>query len=347
MRDTFIIDQANSFYKRALKREIGNWQNFEQENFIFEEFHKIDFIFNSKNFSFNKNKDWVDFFAGLGPFKNALILGGNNTNLEKYLLGIKNVENIENLDIIFRNDSSSQTTRFSDLNFIELPENKYDLIIAKSILHHIINLEHLILQVNKALTQKGIVVVFEYVGETKQQWDINKIDIINNEFTCEDILPGYKFEKLKSNYYNDFPFESIRSSEVTKILHSVFNDKVFEIEWGKLIWPIDYHIKMYCRDHGIILDDEKKAIINTRAMRVDELYKNDLNLLPSYIFGIYKKNNNFKTPEIQKWSKSKIEKELILRGPLRIRVLSFFTTHRNNKIIKFLSNLKNKLKIRI
>jgi SAM-dependent methyltransferase len=279
-----------------------------------------------------------------GSFKNALILGGNNTNFEEYLITNKIVSKIENLDIIFKKDSSNQLNKFNDLNFIDLPDNKYDIIIAKSILHHIINLEHLLLQVNKSLTEKGILVVFEYIGENKQQWDQNKINLINSEFDCEDILPGYKFDRLVHNYYNNWPFESIRSQEIVKILNEVFNEKIVEVEWGKLNWPIDYHISQYCFYNNISLDIEKKELLGNRANLLDTLHKHNKSVKSSYLFGIYKKTLYPQSLEIIKWDKTKVKKELELRGPIKVRITSLMATHSNNIIIKILLVIKKILR---
>ncbi|MBI1276630.1 MAG: methyltransferase domain-containing protein [Anaerolineaceae bacterium] len=44
----------------------------------------------------------------------------------------------------------------ADMNAIQLPENTYDVIVVKSVLHHLINLDHTITEIHKALKPGGI-----------------------------------------------------------------------------------------------------------------------------------------------------------------------------------------------
>jgi len=344
MKNNFVVEPTNKLYQKALKREIGIWRRSKQVDFRSETFHAVEFIYNEKKYFFENNQDWIDFFAIFAPFQNALILGGNNTNFEKNLLEKKIVDKIENLDIIFGSDTTNNLNKFNDLNFIDLPENTYDLIIAKSILHHIINLEHLLIQVNKSLTANGILVVFEYCGENKQQWYQKKIDLVNAEFVCEDIIPGYKFDRLKHNYYNDWPFESIRSQEILEVIDEIFNEKQIEVMWGKLNWPIDYHLSQYCFMNKTTLNSNTKIDLKSRIEGLENKYKNNQKLLPSYLFGIYRKNIENININVIKWGKEKIKKELKLNGPLNIRFRSFKNTYQDNPILIYLRKIKKILK---
>lgn len=44
----------------------------------------------------------------------------------------------------------------ADMNTIQLPENTYDVIVVKSVLHHLINLDHTIAEIHKALKPGGL-----------------------------------------------------------------------------------------------------------------------------------------------------------------------------------------------
>ncbi|MCH8149795.1 MAG: methyltransferase domain-containing protein, partial [Planctomycetes bacterium] len=56
--------------------------------------------------------------------------------------------------------------RQEDLNFVTLEENSYDLIISNSCMHHILNLEHVAYQVNRALTNDGFFFMEDTVGDS-------------------------------------------------------------------------------------------------------------------------------------------------------------------------------------
>ena len=53
----------------------------------------------------------------------------------------------------------------ADLNTIQLPENTYDVIVVKAVLHHLINLEHTISEIHKALKPGGLLWVGDTNGE--------------------------------------------------------------------------------------------------------------------------------------------------------------------------------------
>jgi SAM-dependent methyltransferase len=53
----------------------------------------------------------------------------------------------------------------ADLNFVELPVARYDVVWSSSCLHHVINLEHLLGQVERTLRPGGLFAVHDYVGE--------------------------------------------------------------------------------------------------------------------------------------------------------------------------------------
>ena len=340
MKSLWVIKQNNLLYKCALKREIGIWKNSRQTNFLDNKFHKVEFMYDNNTYHIENNKDWIDFISNFGPFKNVLVLGGNNTTLEKYLIEKKIADNIENIDIIY--DNNSNMNKFADLNFIDLPSNRYDLVIAKSILHHIVNLEHLLYQVNKTLLTNGLFLVFEYVGENKQQWDSTKIELINKQFMASDIIPNYQFDKLKENYFNNWPFESIRSQEITEILPKVFTDKVIEIKWGGLNWPIDYHIRQFCINNHISLTEAQIQILKHRANKIDKYYHQNqsIKIQPSYLFGIYNKSTDNKAIHVIRWDKTKIKKEFQLNGPLKVRIRSLLTTYNDTFIVKGLVTVK-------
>ena len=53
----------------------------------------------------------------------------------------------------------------ADLNNIQLPENTYDVIVVKAVLHHLINLEYTISEIHKALKPGGLLWVGDTNGE--------------------------------------------------------------------------------------------------------------------------------------------------------------------------------------
>jgi SAM-dependent methyltransferase len=90
--------------------------------------------------------------------------------------------------------------RVADLNIIELESEKYDLVWANGALHHILNLEHVVSQIYKALKPGGILVCNEYVGPKHMKLPFRQVEIINSVIhlippryrrTEEEFVPVY------------------------------------------------------------------------------------------------------------------------------------------------------------
>lgn len=303
-----VICNTCMLYKRALKREINVWRtNNVEADLDALDFLPYKFIFNAKEIEITKNCDWLDFIGLLGNFDRGLILGGGNSNFENYLLNKGTVKTFENIDIVFKDRiPSKKFNLFADLNFINLKENTYDIIIAKSILHHIINLEHLLCQVNKSLKQGGVFVVLDYIGENKQQWKKEKIIFINN------ILEKYNLKISSGAYDNSVPFESIRSEEISGIIDQIFSGhKIIEQKWDYIyssmkVGLYHYHLRNNLDQNKTFLVNAENTIINS------EKDAKKMNLFPTILFGIYKKNKTNVSIDVKKWDKNKIQKELEL-----------------------------------
>jgi 2-polyprenyl-3-methyl-5-hydroxy-6-metoxy-1,4-benzoquinol methylase len=61
--------------------------------------------------------------------------------------------------------SGSVTYQAADLNSVELPAETYDVVAVKGTLHHLVGMEHLILQVHQALKPGGLLWVSDSNGE--------------------------------------------------------------------------------------------------------------------------------------------------------------------------------------
>ena len=304
----YLINESNSLYKRALLRETKVWQkNYNNTNFERIDFLPNKFFYENKEIKISGNYDWLNLVNTLGNFSNGLILGGGNTKYETYLVNKGTVKTFRNLDIIFnKGQPEKKLNSFADLNFVTLEENSYDIIIAKSILHHIINLEHLLLQVNKSLKPDGIFVVLEYIGENKQQWKEDKIIFIN------DILKKFGLEISRGICDNIVPFESIRSEEIPGILDQVFKGtKIIEQKWDFIYSSTKLGLYYNQSRKNIIPRNNFSTIVENIIINFESEAK-EKGLLPTTLFGLYKKNMDSVEIEVKKWNKHKIKNELEL-----------------------------------
>jgi ubiquinone/menaquinone biosynthesis C-methylase UbiE len=69
--------------------------------------------------------------------------------------------------------------RSADLNTFDWPTNEYDLIIANGALHHLINLESVLLGIKGALKEGGTLYANEHVGASLQDYPVRQLELIN------------------------------------------------------------------------------------------------------------------------------------------------------------------------
>jgi len=123
----------------------------------------------------------------------------------------------------------------ADLNFLELPDKTFDLVVAQTSLHHVLFLEHVAEQVWRSLKSDGYLWIHDFIGETQGQYDPKRLSIMNRILA---ILPE-KFRKNKIHNqlttqikrpepgHLSSPFESIRSGEIIPVFQ-----RWFTIEWN-------------------------------------------------------------------------------------------------------------------
>lgn len=126
------------------------------------------------------------------------------------------------------------TYEVADLNFVQLPEKTFDLVVAQTCLHHILFLENVAEQVWRSLKANGYLWIHDFIGETQFQYDPRRISIVNQILA---ILPEEcRKNKITGRLVTEIerpepgqlgsPFESIRSSEIVAVFQ-----RWFTIEW--------------------------------------------------------------------------------------------------------------------
>lgn len=177
-------------------------------------------------------------------FERAVSLGCGAGRLERYLLDHKVCRQAHGIDISdaaidaarqsAAADNLPVTYEAADLNFVELPESAFDLVVAQTSLHHVLFLEHVAFQAWRTLKPDGYMWVHDFVGETQGQYAEKRLQIINELLA---ILP----EKFRANRISNrtatkivrpapgrlgSPFEKIRSAEIVPVL-----TRLFDVEW--------------------------------------------------------------------------------------------------------------------
>jgi SAM-dependent methyltransferase len=113
-----------------------------------------------------------------------------------------------------------------DLNALDLGDQKFDLVVCQTILHHVLDLEHVFDEIERALAPDGLFYVHDYIGETQFQFTDERLRWYNSVMQA---LP----ESLRANRLCKVvpaeirrpepgklvsPFEAIRSGEIRGML---------------------------------------------------------------------------------------------------------------------------------
>jgi len=127
----------------------------------------------------------------------------------------------------------------ADLDFARLPAERYDVIWSSGCLHHLINLEHLMNQVSRALRPGGLFTFHDYVGENRFHFEPRRLARANAAL-CEvpvrfrrngsDTISRDQIAEHRS------PFCALRSDEVLstarerfQVVHEGFTSALFPL----------------------------------------------------------------------------------------------------------------------
>jgi SAM-dependent methyltransferase len=136
----------------------------------------------------------------------------------------------------------------TDFNEFILKEDEFDFINAWGTIHHIKNLEHFFSQIKKGLKKDGIMVIYEYVGPDYLQFTDEQLTMV---YSLLNLLPEelkyyrnniniknieYRINKEKLIHID--PTESVRSSEIIKVMNDYLDVVEFHNTGGTILHPL-------------------------------------------------------------------------------------------------------------
>jgi len=173
--------------------------------------------------------------AGLKP-RSGLSLGCGSGRAERFFLKRGICERFTGIDVApdavaeaqAHADREGLPLRYvcQDLNALDLGDQRFDLVICQTILHHVLQLEHVLDVIERALSPEGVFYVHDYIGETQFQFGDARLHWYNEVLKA---LP----EPLRTSRINGkviskvtrpepgtlvSPFEAIRSGEIRGML---------------------------------------------------------------------------------------------------------------------------------
>jgi ubiquinone/menaquinone biosynthesis C-methylase UbiE len=191
-------------------------------------------------------RSWLDDLIGRGPFDAAAMLGCDDAPLETAWIGAGASPRLDVYEmsagmVRHRRAAAPAGVRFveADLNFVRLPEERYDVIWSSGCLHHIVNLEHLLDQVTRALRPGGVFAFHDYIGEARFDFEPRRLARVNA--ALHDVPVRFRRDRLEAisrdlvGRYRS-PFCAVRSNEVLsaararfQVVHEVFTAALFPL----------------------------------------------------------------------------------------------------------------------
>jgi SAM-dependent methyltransferase len=186
----------------------------------------------NRRFTGDSSTRWYETIAARGDFREALFLGTSAIGQDARILEMNPRLHATFCDIAagslerWQRELESRfpgriDTRVEDLNFVELPVNAYDLVISSSTIHHIINLEHLAEQINRALRPNGIFVLQDLVAESRHALSPEKKRIFqllyDREIDRQNAGRSKKLHWINEDPARFSPFCGIRSGDILRV----------------------------------------------------------------------------------------------------------------------------------
>ncbi len=179
-----------------------------------------------------------------------------------------------------------------DINKIILQPQVYDFVVARSSLHHFVELEHIFFEINKALKSDGqLLVIGEVIGRNGLQLYKETEELAQKIF---DVIP----ENLRYNNYTkvidtkvpninhaEGAFEAIRSEEIFPLLTKSFRPREFVTIDAFTSLLLDFR---YGPNYDIT--NKLHRAIADFIVQLDLHYVQNKILKPTCLFGIFEEN---------------------------------------------------------
>lgn len=238
-------------YVMAAAAEAAFWQDVRMYSLEALDEHlaesPIDRYINQR-FTDEPRVPWEETLARYGDFRRGLALGTVAPSLEARILESNPHLHLTFVDLsepalerhaklLAARYSGRVATRVADLNFIELEEGAYDLIVSSGTIHHVTNLEYLGYQLNRALTDDGYFFLQDYVGEPHMRFSDEKRSIyealVARQMRLEGRAPGVIYEADDTLS----PFCGVRSDEILDVFAQALRQERLRTA-GALLGPM-------------------------------------------------------------------------------------------------------------
>ncbi len=323
-KSRYVVSQNHPLYRRGYHREIL------LRNRELTALQRLPGPFNNPLISAHHSNlitdspgenDWIAWFAReYGPFESGLSIGSSVDPLVS-MLHAGMFRQLELLDpspyiieaikwrLVGLDLNVSVSAGISDPNSLNLAKKNYDIVILYGTLHQVVNLEHLLEQVRRTLKPEGRLVIFDYIGPSRWQWeDISLKEVQraielfrkrhkNLNFTSRLQRPAVK--AIKRNW----PFRAVRSDEILSVLQQGFTPQR-EVYTNRLLYLLLHE--------AVIIDDwsrpDLKLWLREAISWEDQLHSGS-EVAPCTLWGVYSPAQN-PIPLVQRWSELEIRRRI-------------------------------------
>ena len=225
--DHFPVRRTDLVYASRAQAEAAYWDRIEFGSGFFELLRAGDREVNEA-YTGDPERSWIEELIARGPFGTAAMLGCDEGGHERFWLERNGSQRLDIYELspgVIRKVRAGlgraaawpqRRVRFirTDLNFVHLPERRYDVIWSSGCLHHITNLEHLFEQVERALRPGGLFAFRDYVGERRMQFAPERLARINA--LMRDVPARWRRTEsvVPPQFHAISPFCGVRSDEI-------------------------------------------------------------------------------------------------------------------------------------
>ena len=227
--DTFHVSPDDEEYLRMLREEQEFWDTHIETLLTKTPARAVQRYLNERSTG-DPDKLWYQTIGDEGEFTSGCVFGAGPGQVEEHLLGRHPRLHLTIFDISGGALSRLQKrldeqypgrteTRQQDLNFVELAPRAYDLAVANSTIHHLVNLEHFAFQVSRGLTPEGRFFMADFVAESYFQFAEEKKRIYQMfiDATRHGAEPRFTIDWPSRDNWTFSPFESARSGEILDV----------------------------------------------------------------------------------------------------------------------------------
>ncbi|HUF17394.1 MAG TPA: class I SAM-dependent methyltransferase [Thermoanaerobaculia bacterium] len=176
----------------------------------------------------------LDLGCGSGSRSFSVFRAGSSSRVEGADLSADRIEEAERMR---QASGMPGAFRVEDSNISVLPRNRYDLIFSAHSFHHFLELEHVMGEVSRALTDRGLFVLEEFTGPTQFQWTDAQLSFVNailgalpenfrelphGRVWAPGTLKTHEARPAVEDVVAASPFESIRSADIVPLFEQFF-----------------------------------------------------------------------------------------------------------------------------